>query len=287
MRRLSPSATRFGPCWHGAAALQPFSAGESTPPPWPPTAPSMSASTPSRSFWIVAVSSPCSSCQNRLSQDDRLRSLGLWRPHRVVAGGAAVGHKALGAKRWIKIAPCSFSHPSGSSWFDSDDGPLLQTWAGAPSPGRTFSRPFRACRRSMLLVLKQARLGNHPHLCAHPDCGILSGRHQPAPGADPGNLRPALVAGVWTSGQNAQALPEARAHQFCEPRQDQGSGYQTKQSLIAIGSGGVWGKGRPKAPRPRGDFLPYSHADFIFGRILARRHGFVGALFVLQLYFSY
>jgi rod shape determining protein RodA len=64
-----------------------------------------------------------------------------------------------------------------------------------------------------------------------------------------------------------------------------GAGYQLLQSEIAVGAGGVWGQGAAKGTQTQGNFLPIPHADFIFAAF-SEEHGFVGALFVLLLYFS-
>jgi rod shape determining protein RodA len=72
---------------------------------------------------------------------------------------------------------------------------------------------------------------------------------------------------------------------FMEPEADsRGSGYQVIQSLIAVGSGGIWGKGATKGTQTQGLFLPVPHTDFIFAAF-AEEHGFVGAVGVLLLYF--
>ena len=63
-----------------------------------------------------------------------------------------------------------------------------------------------------------------------------------------------------------------------------GSGYQIRQSLIAVGDGGVWGRGVAKGTQTQGDFLPIPYTDFIFAA-WSEEHGFVGAVFVLLLYF--
>jgi rod shape determining protein RodA len=95
----------------------------------------------------------------------------------------------------------------------------------------------------------------------------------------------ALVAGIWTSGKFLQPYQKARLTSFINPDNDpKGTGYQLRQSLIAVGSGGVWGKGMAKGSQTQGDFLPIPHADFIFAAY-GEEHGFVGALFVLLLYF--
>ena len=95
----------------------------------------------------------------------------------------------------------------------------------------------------------------------------------------------ALVDGDWSSGKLLKPYQKARLTSFINPDNDpKGTGYQIRQSLIAVGSGGVWGKGAAKGTQTQGDFLPIPHADFIFAAF-GEEHGFVGAVFVLLLYF--
>jgi cell division protein FtsW len=61
-----------------------------------------------------------------------------------------------------------------------------------------------------------------------------------------------------------------------------GEGYQPRQSLIAVGSGGLVGRG-PGESRQRQLFLPQPHSDFVFA-ILAEEHGLLGALAVVALF---
>src|SRR6266481_4741683 len=69
---------------------------------------------------------------------------------------------------------------------------------------------------------------------------------------------------------------------FIEPEADkQGSGYQVIQSLIAVGSGGLWGG---TGTQTHLSYLPVPQTDFIFAAF-AEEHGFIGALGVLLLYF--
>jgi rod shape determining protein RodA len=63
----------------------------------------------------------------------------------------------------------------------------------------------------------------------------------------------------------------------------QGIGYQTRQSQIAIGSGGVFGRGIGNGLQSRLGFVPESHTDFIFA-LLAEETGFLGAAAVLLLF---
>ena len=62
-----------------------------------------------------------------------------------------------------------------------------------------------------------------------------------------------------------------------------GAGYHTLQSKIAIGSGGLWGKGLGHGSQGQLDFLPEKQTDFIF-TMLCEEWGFFGALFLLGIY---
>lgn len=76
----------------------------------------------------------------------------------------------------------------------------------------------------------------------------------------------------------------ARLKVFLEPKLDPlGSGYQINQSLIAIGSGGLWGKGLGFSSQKLG-FLPSSFADSIFA-VIAEETGFIGAFILVLLFF--
>ena len=56
------------------------------------------------------------------------------------------------------------------------------------------------------------------------------------------------------------------------------------QSKIAVGAGGMWGKGVTRGTQTQLRFLPVPHTDFIFSAF-AEEHGFVGVIVVLALYF--
>jgi len=78
---------------------------------------------------------------------------------------------------------------------------------------------------------------------------------------------------------------KARILTFKDPGADPlGSGYQVIQSLIAVGSGGMWGKGIAQGSQTQFRFLPETHTDFIMSTF-AEEHGFVGVVIVLGLYF--
>jgi rod shape determining protein RodA len=197
-----------------------------------------------------------------------------------------IGHKALGARRWIKLGPILFQP---SEWvklvlilavarYFANLGGRSLTW-------RDILKAFVLVGVPMLLVLKQPDLGTTltytPILLA----GLFLGGI---------NLRQSLVllvaglvliAAAWTSGKVLKPYQKARLTSFINPDTDpRGSGYQIRQSLIAVGSGGLWGKGAEKGTQTQGDFLPIPHADFIFAAF-SEEHGFVGATLVLLLYF--
>jgi rod shape determining protein RodA len=78
---------------------------------------------------------------------------------------------------------------------------------------------------------------------------------------------------------------KARLVSFLDPDRDpRGTGYQMIQSKIAVGAGGMWGKGVTKGSQTQLRFLPVPHTDFIFSAF-AEEHGFVGVVVVLALYF--
>ncbi len=59
--------------------------------------------------------------------------------------------------------------------------------------------------------------------------------------------------------------------------------YNLRESLVAIGSGGVTGKGYTKGTHTRGDFVPEEHTDYIFC-VMGEEQGFVGSSAVLVLF---
>jgi rod shape determining protein RodA len=195
------------------------------------------------------------------------------------------GHKVLGAKRWISVGHMQFQP---SEWvklvlilavarYFANLGGRSLTW-------KDVFKSIALVGLPMGLVLIQPDLGTALTYTPILIVGLFLGGV---------NLRQAfilsicgivLVAGVWTSGK-LHPYQKARLTSFINPDSDpKGTGYQIKQSLIAVGSGGVWGQGTAKGTQTQGDFLPIPHADFIFAAF-SEEHGFVGALFVLLLYF--
>lgn len=109
-------------------------------------------------------------------------------------------------------------------------------------------------------------------------------------------LRPAsmalLVGGGLAFGALAwftviQAYQKERVINFLNPERDlAGAGYHQHQSLIAIGSGEMWGKGHGQGTQTQLSFLPEQQTDFIFS-VWAEEQGFMGSAFLVALFCTF
>ena len=197
-----------------------------------------------------------------------------------------IGHKALGARRWIKVGPILFQP---SEWMKLV---MILTVARyfANLGGRNLTlegdlQGLRAGWGSDAADSEAARPWDIADLHPGPDDRAVSGRNQPEAVADSGAAATVLVVGGWSSGKLLKPYQKARLTGFINPDNDpRGAGYQVLQAKIAVGAGGIWGKGAEKGTQTPGAFIPIPHADFIFAAF-SEEHGFVGAVFVLLLYF--
>ena len=81
-----------------------------------------------------------------------------------------------------------------------------------------------------------------------------------------------------------QPYQKLRVLTFLNPDRDPlGAGYQIIQSKIAVGSGGIFGKGFLKGTQSYLEFLPEKHTDFIF-TLFSEEFGFIGSAFLLLIY---
>lgn len=99
---------------------------------------------------------------------------------------------------------------------------------------------------------------------------------------------PIVVSGALLTGiainRQMKGYQRNRFVAFVAPRSDvQGAAYNVIQSKVAIGSGGVWGKGLFSGTQSQLGFLPERHTDFIFADV-GEEMGFVGAALILGLY---
>lgn len=93
----------------------------------------------------------------------------------------------------------------------------------------------------------------------------------------------AMLAGVSWFGV-LKDYQKRRILTFIDPQQDvQGAGWNAVQSMIAVGSGQLWGKGHRGGTQTQLSFLPEQHTDFAFS-VWAEEQGFAGCMLLLFLY---
>lgn len=93
-----------------------------------------------------------------------------------------------------------------------------------------------------------------------------------------------LIAALPIAWEFLHDYQKRRVLTFLDPTQDPlGAGYNIMQSIIAIGSGGLQGKGLLQGSQGQLNFLPEKQTDFIF-TMLAEETGFIGAALLLFLY---
>ena len=94
----------------------------------------------------------------------------------------------------------------------------------------------------------------------------------------------ALIAMPLAWKYGLRDYQRARVENFLSPNNDpQGSGYNSIQSKIAVGSGKLFGKGFRKGTQSQLEFLPERHTDFIYS-VLSEEHGFIGSITTLSLF---
>ncbi|MBZ5704973.1 MAG: rod shape-determining protein RodA [Acidobacteriia bacterium] len=192
------------------------------------------------------------------------------------------GQKYLGARRWIKMPGGQHFQPS--EWvklililavakYFADLHQKELSWGDFVKAGAIVGVP-------MLMVLAQPDLGTALTYIPIAVMGLFLGglRAKQA-------LVVVLLAGLMMplAWHVLKPYQRDRLTAFLEPEADpQHTGYQVIQSLIAVGSGGLWGSSAGSQTHLA--FLPVPQTDFIFAAF-AEEHGFVGALGVMLLYF--
>jgi rod shape determining protein RodA len=204
----------------------------------------------------------------------------------LLAAVDVVGHSALGAQRWLDLGPIRIQ-PSEiikiglvlalARFYHSLSGrdARLSWWLLIPAG---------------LIALPMALVAKQPDLGTALLIGATGGVMMILAGL---SLR--LVA-VGLAGLVAvvpaafmfvlKGYQKARLLTFLDPEADKsGSGYHIMQSKIALGSGGLLGKGFGLGTQSQLNFLPEKQTDFIFSS-LAEEFGFVGSVAVLLLYMA-
>lgn len=193
------------------------------------------------------------------------------------------GHTRLGAQRWVNIGGFSFQ-PSEfnkiiyiimmTSYLGHTRAEILNI-KGLIVPIMLTIPPF-------ILILLQPDLGTALILIPVFFAMLF------VAGAQPRHIFGMGLCGVLASPifwNFLKAYQKKRLLVFLNPNIDPlGAGYTIIQSKIAIGSGGLFGKGWLGGTQNQLNFLPERHTDFIFS-VIGEEWGFLGALVLIGLYF--
>lgn len=194
-----------------------------------------------------------------------------------------MGHIRLGAQRWFAIGGFAFQ-PSefiklamilALANYIGTKRDQMRELSSLLIPCLILGLPFA-------LVVLQPDLGTALLLVPIFFAMMLTG------GASPKHLGVMIASGVLAMPVFWQFLREYQKQRllvFVNPNIDPlGAGYTIIQSKIAIGSGGLIGKGWLNGSQTQLNFLPERHTDFIFSAI-GEEWGFIGAAMVVLLYF--
>jgi rod shape determining protein RodA len=197
---------------------------------------------------------------------------------------AVIGNKVFGSTRWIRV-------PGGFTLQTSEFVKIVLVLLVAK-----YLADTRAQNLEWRDLLKLAAMVGVPMalVMKEPDLGTAL------------TYLPILVCGVLMAGVRWKYLLLIAAvlcitfpigYHFLKPyqkdrlvsfiypdRDPKGTGFQVIQSKIAVGNGGMWGRGTKESTQTHLGFLPVPQTDFIFSSY-AEEHGFVGVVVALVLYF--
>jgi rod shape determining protein RodA len=194
---------------------------------------------------------------------------------------AAIGHVGMGAQRWLNLGLFRFQPselmklavPMMCAWY-LHERPLPPSWTALAAMGALILVP-------VALVAKQPDLGTAALIAIAGGLVIVLA-----------GLRVRVMAGLlalaataaWFGWSFMHDYQRKRVLTFLNPQTDPlGAGYHIIQSQIAIGSGGVFGKGWMNGSQAQLEFLPERSTDFIFA-VIGEEFGLLGLLLLLLLY---
>ncbi|HVX36642.1 MAG TPA: rod shape-determining protein RodA [Hyphomicrobium sp.] len=193
------------------------------------------------------------------------------------------GVEALGAKRWIDVGAISFQPSELMKFALIAALARYYMWLAPDRVGRFryIVLPLAMMIVPVLLTLKQPDLGSAIIFLAI-GLALMFLAGVPLKYFAIGTmLALAAMPVVWSGLHDYQ---RRRVEVFLDPGMDPlGAGYHITQSKIALGSGGVSGKGYMQGTQSQLDFVPEKHTDFI-GSIIGEEWGLAGLLVLLVIY---
>ena len=201
----------------------------------------------------------------------------------LVVAVALFGYTAMGATRWLKFGgfgmqpaePFKLAVILFLARYFQDMQP------GEISKVRTILYPFTCVLMPTALIIKQPDLGTGILVLGVMTIMLFVAGVQLWKFISAGFFVCALSPIIWS---NLRDYQKKRILVFLYPDSDRlNSGYNILQSKIAIGSGGLWGKGLGQGSQSQLSFLPEHETDFIFA-CLAEDMGFIGVLALFLVY---
>ena len=201
-----------------------------------------------------------------------------------------LGDTTRGSKRWIELGGFQFQ-PSefGKLLFVLAIAGFLADRAGRIHQPQVVLQTIGLGLLPVLLVFKQPDLGTALVYSAAVAACLFVGGIRWSHLAVLASVAALVVASVvwFLPGAGIEVLEPyqtARLTGFTNPDSDPaGTTYNVTQSITAVGSGGLNGRGVEGATQTRLDYLPEHHTDFVFAA-LAEQRGFFGAALLLGLY---
>ncbi|MDX8408857.1 MAG: rod shape-determining protein RodA [Mariprofundales bacterium] len=191
-----------------------------------------------------------------------------------------LGEVQMGARRWLVVGAFHLQPSELIKWSLML---LLAHWFASRNAGRwrTLLLPFLASMIPVFLIVRQPDLGTALVV-------LMEALALVVVAGFPWRWLLAMVVAspvcltlLWHFMHHYQ---KQRVRTFLDPQSDPlGAGYHVIQSTIAIGSGGIFGKGFLHGTQARLHFLPEQHTDFIFS-VLAEEGGLLAAVVLLLLF---
>ena len=195
-------------------------------------------------------------------------------------GVEALGHISGGSQRWldlgfIRLQPSELMKPAivlaVARFYDMMPAAEIRRWPAVVGPAALIGVPAA-------VVMAQPDLGTAIMIAAG-GATVMFLAGIPLRLFAGGALGGAVVG--WVGFGFLREYQRNRILIFLDPESDPlGTGYHISQSKIAIGSGGIWGKGFLQGTQSHLDYLPEGHTDFVFAT-MAEEWGLVGGCLLI------